>query len=355
MITNLLTASKQWRNRPTDERYSNLEDLKAAVLNRKNASLEGVVDTRDLQVLPVDDSIAIDFNGQSLDLTNWSFSQLCCLASAPSSYLRTLTPELVSQNLNHSLPETRESAKLLLTSNGHTEVRAFTSESYGRIWDIDVVRAVEGLCERNPSWHNPPAYKRTGPDGTEMENAGLYASDRDVFMFFVDEDHQIEVGNEILSRGFFVWNSEVGKSSFGITTFLYRHVCANHIVWGAQEVCEMRVRHSLNAPSRAFTEIMPVLSKYVGSSTSYEAQTIRKAIEYRPARNKEGTLEWLQKKGFTKAVSERAYEYAVQEEGNGTSLWNIVQGLSAMARDRNHVDARVDLERQAGRLLNVLN
>lgn len=355
MATNLLTASYQWRNRPADERFRTIEQLKNAVLNRKNISFEGIVDTRDIKVTPVGDSITLGIDGQSLGMTHWSFGQLCNLSGAPSSYLRSLPVGLVSENLNYALPKTREIARLLLTANGVSTVRAFTSESYGRIWDLDIVKAVEGLCERNPSWHNPPAYARTGTDGTEMENAGLYASDRDIFMFFIDEDHPIEVGNERLSRGFFVWNSEVGKSSFGLMTFLYRYVCGNHIVWGMQEIREIRVRHSLHAPSRAFSEIMPILSKYVESSTSYETQVVKKAMTYRPAGDKEGTIGWLQKNGFTKAVSERAYDYAVKEEGNGTNLWNIIQGLSAMARDRKHIDARVDLERQAGRLLNVLN
>ena len=394
MVTNLLTASNQWQNRPADERFVTLIDLKNAVQDRKNVSFEGIVETQNLKVVPTpvlgsdrgQDSISLDFvvsaqsndyDNRNLDMTHWAFGQISNLAGAPASYLRTLSPELVSQNLNHTLPKTRETAKLLLTVNGRTKVRAFTSESYGRIWDIDVVNAVERLCERNPNWHNPPAYKRNTnrpiPDtdrGTElvpvqtgMENlvlseveaAGLYASDRDIFMFLVDEDHRIEVGNESLSRGFFVWNSEVGKSSFGLMTFLYRYVCGNHIVWGAQEVREIRIRHSLNAPSKAFSEIMPVLNRYVESSASYEEQTIRKAIECHPANDKEGVINWLQKNGFTRVVSERAYEYAVTEEGNGTSLWNIVQGLSAMARDRKHVDARVDLERQAGKLLNSVN
>ncbi|CAG1021096.1 hypothetical protein DOJK_00776 [Patescibacteria group bacterium] len=355
MVTNLLTASQQWRSRPADERFGNLADLKESVQYRKNSSLENIVFLHSLKIVPVKDSISLTYDGQNLDMTNWSFGQLCQLAGAPASYLRTLSPGLVSQNLNYALPKTRESAKVLLTANGHLEIRAFTSESYGRIWDIDVVRAVEGLCESNPSWHNPPAYKRTGTDGTEMENAGLYASDRDVFLFLVDEDHQIEVNGERLSRGFFVWNSEVGKSSFGLTTFLYRYVCGNHIVWGAQEVKEIRIRHSLNAPSKAFSEIIPALRKYVESSSGYETKVIKKAMEYRPARDKEGTIEWLQRNGFTKVVSENAYNYAVREEGNATSLWNIVQGLSAMARDKKHVDVRVDMERQAGRLLNILN
>ncbi len=147
----------------------------------------------------------------------------------------------------------------------------------------------------------------------------------------------------------------MGKSSFGLTMFLYRYVCGNHIVWGVDALREIRIRHSLNAPSKAFSEIMPILLKYAESSTSYETQTIRKAMEYCPANSKDKMVEWLQRRGFTKPVSEKAYEYAVTEEGNGTSLWNIVQGISAMARDRKHIDTRVDLERQAGRLINILN
>lgn len=361
MVTNLLTASSQWQNRPADERFSNLAGLKSAVKDRKNASFEGIVETQNLKVVPTGrdaphcvSTIALDYGNRSLGMTHWAFGQLCNLAGAPASYLRTLPPELVSQNLNHTLPQTRETAKLLLAVNGRAEVRAFTSESYGRIWDLDVVCAVESLCERNPSWHNPPAYKKTA-NGKGMESAGLYASDRDVFMFLVDEDHRIEVGSESLSRGFFVWNSEVGKSSFGLMTFLYRYVCGNHIVWGAQEVREIRIRHSLNAPSKAFSEIMPVLHRYIESPVSYETQTIKKAMEYHPATNQKEVTEWLQKNGFTRPVSEKAFEYAVREEGGGTSLWNIVQGLSAMARDRKHIDARVDLERQAGKLLNSLS
>jgi len=64
MSTNLLTASVQWRNRPADERFRTLEELKNAVLNRRNVSFEGVVETKDLKVTPVNDSIVLDFEGQ---------------------------------------------------------------------------------------------------------------------------------------------------------------------------------------------------------------------------------------------------------------------------------------------------
>ena len=137
MVTNLLTASSQWQNRPDDERFVTLIDLKNAVQDRKNVSFEGIVETQNLKVVPTpvlgsdrgQDSISLDYDNRNLDLTHWAFGQISNLAGAPASYLRTLSPELVSQNLNHTLPKTRETAKLLLTVNGRTMVRAFTSES----------------------------------------------------------------------------------------------------------------------------------------------------------------------------------------------------------------------------------
>lgn len=357
-MSNLMAANQQWRQRPADERFETLLGLKTAVLDRRNISHEGDVKIKDLRVIPGGNNDIVMTMGDApvpLELTHWGFGQLCQMAKAPASYIRSLTPELASANLNYSLPMAKEDAKVLLAYNGKAEARAFTSTTYGRIWDIDVVNAVERITDRNPSWHNPPAYSvKEAVNRSVIVNSGLYASDRDVWMFFVDEDHKIEINGEFLSRGFFVWNSEVGKTSFGITTFMYRYVCNNHIVWGAHDVKDIRIRHSANAPARAFHDIMPKLKNYIESSVITETATIQKAIEYYPGGlTKDGMVDWLTNKGFTRNVSENAYAYAVREEGDGSSLWNIVQGLTAMARDKAHIDDRVGIERQAGRLLEL--
>ncbi len=53
----------------------------------------------------------------------------------------------------------------------------------------------------------------------------LYASDRDVFIFLVDDRNPISFEADgvkrNLFRGFMVWNSEVGSHRFGLMTFLY--------------------------------------------------------------------------------------------------------------------------------------
>ena len=65
----------------------------------------------------------------------------------------------------------------------------------------------------------------------------LYASDRDMFVFLADEDRRIEIPNRrdgkpgSLTRGFFVWNSELGNTTLGGGFFLFDYVCSNRYVW----------------------------------------------------------------------------------------------------------------------------
>ena len=41
-----------------------------------------------------------------------------------------------------------------------------------------------------------------------------------------------------------MWNSEVGKTTLGAGFFLFDYVCCNHIVWGADQYTEIRIRHT---------------------------------------------------------------------------------------------------------------
>ena len=65
----------------------------------------------------------------------------------------------------------------------------------------------------------------------------LYASDRDVFLFLVDDMNPIEAGTlpdgspDLFFRGFYCWNSEVGAKTLGIASFYLRAVCQNRNLW----------------------------------------------------------------------------------------------------------------------------
>jgi hypothetical protein len=358
MSIQLHEASKQWHSRPDDERYLSLADLKAAVLNRKHESWTATPSTASMQVIPSEGGLAIEVMDPTagcrrpLIPTNWAFTQLSQYAQAPAAYLRKLPPELAAINLQWGLERSplRDESLVLARSNGTHELRAMTSTSYGRIWDHQVVEAVEKVNQDN-RWQIPAAtYDRKDPKRATT----LYASDRDVFLFLVDPANPIEVPGEEapLYRGFYTWNSEVGSAVFGLTTFLYRTVCDNRIIWGATDIKELRIRHTGGAPDRFAYEGSRYLQRYAEESGQKLIAGIVKAKQTEiPTKKDESVSDWLQSRGLTKAQAKASYDSAVAEEGKARSIWDIVNGITAYARSIGNTDARVDLEAKAGKLM----
>ena len=355
MSVNLLDAHRQWATRSPDERFSSLESLYDYTRERKYSSHQELLFLHRIQLQESDDGgIVLNGTADSMRLSNWSFGQLSAMAGAPARYLRELSPELASQCLHYGLDPKHQECNALVresksVNNGHTDrlAAAFTSPSYGRIWDADVVErlmeAVEGT-----SWHVPRSKERDG-----SVPSGLYASDRDMFAFMVNDENRIDVGNSKLGRGFFCWNSETGSASFGLATFLYNYVCSNHIVWGAEDFNELRIIHTRFSPYRFKEYAIPLLNEFVGSK-SLETDIkmmVNRAMETPTAKSLDETLKLYQGKRFTKKELEAAWEAGINQGEDVTTVWGMVQGLTAVARDIPHTDKRVNLERRASALL----
>jgi len=369
--TVITKASQQWWNRPDDERYLTLDSLHEATLARANRSRVDIVKVEEL-VAEADEApnspIAIASPQYPvLTPTNWSFNQLCSRAHVPSKWARELGPHYGGANLatyaiNYGLRmlAAKESLQVMALAGEDSEVksvelRALTGQDYGRIYDHRVVEAVIKVNQdAGGRWHVPSAsYQAKNPKRATT----LYASDRDVFMFLVDERNPIEVripgqaDPRRLYRGFMVWNSEVGSATMGIMTFLYDYVCDNRMIWGAREVKELNIRHSSGAPDRFEREATPLLARYAESSVIEVEHSLARAAELQVGKSDEEVVKWLQRKAFGKREAERAIEYAKAEEGDARTLWQIVNGGTAYARSIGKTDDRVAMERKFSGLL----
>jgi Domain of unknown function (DUF932) len=354
----LTQASREWATRPDDQRFLSLGELKAHVMQRKQESWTATPRTTELRVLPQENDLAVQVydptHGENrlLKPSNWSFAQLAQYAGAPASYLRKLPGELAAINLQWGLEhnELRDDALVLAQSNGSNVLRAMTSTSYGRIWDHQVVEAVEKV-NADGRWQIPAAsYATTNP----RRATTLYASDRDVFIFLVDPKNPITVGQEELFRGFYAWNSEVGSAVFGLTTFLYQRVCDNRTIWGATDVQELRIRHTGGAPERFAYEGAKYLRRYAEEGTQKAVEGIQRAQATNIPLNegKGDTVQsWIQARGFTKAQATASVETAQGERGQCRTVWDVVNGITAYARSVPHTDERVQLETKAGKLM----
>lgn len=365
-------VSSEWFSRPDDERYLSLSDLYDAVKARADRATARTVETRAVRVEAARDNaeklaLVIPGRDEPVAPTHWSFGQLASLVGAPAGYLRQLPAPLAGINMQHGLLSHRaELMKTLETEGGRTELRAVTGPDYGRIWDHELVAAVmkiagngtgdtrwkvPGLLDWATMTHNPFV------DVTK-DTTTLYASDRDVFLFLVDDAHPIEAGKlpngdpDLYFRGFYAWNSEVGSKTLGIASFYLRAVCMNRNIWGAEGFEEISIRHSKFAANRFAHEAAPALEQFASSSPMPFMAGIRAARAQVVARDDEDRQSFLRKRGFSKAETEKIIATVLDEEGHPpTSIFDFVQGITALARDKPHQDARLELESKAGRLL----
>jgi len=351
----LMQANKNWANRPDDECYATLDALKSAVTSRRAISRESVRSFGNLSVVPEHGGLTIANKAGHAVPTFSAFGQLCTQVGAPASYLRKLPPELAARNLNYSL-RTNEIVEqdvqvLSCAYDDHTEIRSFNGPNYGRIWDAEVVELAETAVKRSDGkFYNPKSY--------DDNRNGLYASDHDVFIFMIDGGSQLDVGPRAeLNRGFFTWNSETGARMFGCTIFYFNSACGNHIVWGAQHVQSVLIRHSKYGPKRFQREALDGLLRIAEQQDSTMADTVRRAQQYvlPKADDSDAVLMFLNEHGkFTKGESREAVTYALNEEGKCATLWDLIQGLTASARDYVHLDSRNNLEERAGKLLAIV-
>ncbi len=100
-------------------------------------------------------------------------------------------------------------------------------------------------------------------------------------------------------------------------------------------------------------EALPRLAAYAESSVMDVEEQLRRAARKTVTSRDEDVLCWLRAHEFTKKEAEDVIELARVEEGGARTLWQLVQGGTALARRIPHADERVTMERRVSRLLNA--
>lgn len=361
----LMQASHQWATRPDDERFISLDEMSVRLGAERDRSVTRAIASSQVNFAPIggDEIKGLQLhgpNGHPAVLTHWSFGQMAQLAGASSGlqYLRSLPSALAADCLNYGFKYTREIQEfsgLLTFNDARTQVtlRSANGMNYGRVWSADMVDALRGMVGDGVTgdWRVPGVFGK--PVDVTRANTTLFGSDRNLFIFLADETRRVEIPNRrngrsgSMARGFFVWGSEVGAASMGGAFFLFDYVCGNRIVWGAEQYSEIRLRHTKGAPDRWLSEILPILDSYSRSS----GRTVTDAIEAAKAAKIEDAKAWLAARYTKTAAAQYGAAFLADEGRPMESLWDITTGMTAYARSLPHQDARVAIEREAGKVL----
>ena len=375
------TVSSNWWNRPADERFLSLDDLVAFKKADADQMNNKIVNTHKMQVIGLPDEssplapgeIMIEYtdeNGREHlnKPTNWSFNQLANLAGAPAKYLRDLPAPIAADAMQWGLRYNR--SRDLVKAYGHGseggELRATTGPDYGRIFDFEMAQTIRKVAGdqgfKIPGMMTGAANGRAIYDPfvpVTKDTTTLFASDRDMFVFLVDDTRPIEIGKldngdpDLVFRGFYAWNSETGSKTAGIAAMYLRGVCMNRNLWGVENFQEIKIRHTKFAPDRFATEAAPALQSFAHGSTFDFMAGVKAAQDAKIASDEAEALEFLHRRaGLSKTRSRAAAARHLAEEGRPiASVWDAAQGITALARDIPHQDDRIELEKMAGSIL----
>jgi len=378
-------VSSQWFNRPDDQKFLSLDNMLS--FKKKDASLmtSRTVDTHKIKIVgdfdeanPSRGDISIEYQDDNRrehlnTPTNWSFGQLSQLAGAPAGYLKDLPAPIAAECIQWGLRYNRgkELVKVYGAQNEGGELRAATGPDYGRIFDWEILEPIKNLVEDSGGRWKIPGMMTGSNNGmavydpetpVTLDTTTLFASDRDVFVFLVDDRNPIEVGKlangepDLMFRGFYAWNSETGSKTAGIAAMYLRGVCMNRNLWGVENFHEIKIRHTKFAPDRFAMEARPALQSFANGSTYSFVEGVKAAKDAIVARDDEDRLEFLTKRaGLSGRMAKAAAARHLKEEGRPVaSVWDAAQAITAIARDVPHQDARIEVERKAGRLLDLV-
>ena len=375
-------VSSQWYNRPDDQKFLSLDSM----LNFKKVDASRMtsrtVDTHKVKIIgdydeanPSRGNIFVEYtddnNQEHNNLpTNWSFGQLSQLAGAPAGYLRDLPAPIAADCIQWGLKYNRGKELIKVYGNQAQggELRAATGPDYGRIFDWEILEPIKNLVEDSGGRWKVPGMMTGSRDGMAVydpeipvtnETTTLFASDRDVFVFLVDDRNPIEVGKlangepDLMFRGFYAWNSETGSKTAGIAAMYLRGVCMNRNLWGVENFHEIKIRHTKFAPDRFAMEARPALQSFANGSTFSFVEGVKAAKDAKIASDDEERLEFLSKRaGLSGRMAKAAAARHLKEEGRPVeTVWDAAQAITAIARDVPHQDARIEVEKKAGALL----
>ena len=337
-MVNLTHAHKEIYRRSPDECFATLQDLWEHCRARKQASVDRWHPPQLLKAQPAADalSLAVGKDG-AFALNDWSFTQLCRLAGIAKDTVNRLSPDTASRAFLETLPSGNKPLQILTTEQS---VRSIHGVAYTRLWDSDLIMTLREFATD----FQPPQRAMNGA-------SGLYSGEQDMFCFLIDPLGWTEIEGEAFAPGFFVWNSEVGKRSIGMSTFWFQAVCQNHIVWDAVDVTEFSRKHTASVHD-SLSEIRRTIDALVQKRDARKdgfVSLMRKAMAEKLGDDAEEVEKVLSKNGINRSLAKEALAIA-REQGRFT-IWALVDALTRLSGKLGYAGDRTDADQKAASLL----
>ena len=275
-------------------------------------------------------------------MNDWSFSQLCRLAEVAKDTINRLSPETAARALAETLPARGRPTQVL------TE---------GARRPLDPRDELHAALERRPPVDGPRVRGRlrAAAQGVQRRHGALLRRAGHVRLPHRRRPAGQRSRGEAFAPGFFVWNSEVGRRTLGISTFWFQPVCQNHIVWDATEVVEFTAKHTAKV-AESLSEMRRILERLVdrgGTPGGTASRGHRPGDGGEARRRRRGGAEGRSDgNGIPQGIGRQAVKLI---EGKGRfTIFALVDALTRIAREIPNAGDRTELDQKAAGLLKLV-
>lgn len=294
---------------------------------------------------------------REVETTDLCLNQIGNRVGIPRAYLhrmQTDAPELLAKNVNHWFKEAPETRMLRTIDNGKKQARAFLSQRYRPLDNVDLVNAV---------------LPKMLQAGCQIQSCEV--TEKRLYLQAVTARLQGEVKQgDIVQMGVLVANSEVGCGSVKVEPLIYRLVCKNGMVmptamrrhhvgragegdWEEGEASEVFSDETRKLDDRAFwAKVNDVVTHSLTQiALDKELAKMKNATKIDTGKPTEA-VEILQKK-YSLADDETATILSHLAKGGDLSLWGLANAVTRTAEDVASYDRAVELERLGGEVIEL--
>ena len=338
-----------------------LSDLTHAIEDREAVKHDLIVSPTELAVLPPTedrDSLLIQTGGDGfhpMGITDLAHDQIANWSPLGRRYYQLLQeeePELWADNVNTWLGK-GDKPRMLRTQNVTTgngirrSLRAFLSDQYGRFEDIHLMT---------------PVLERIQDRGWEVSHCALTEKRMHIRVGFPTMQGEVKVG-DIVQAGAAFTNSEVGHGTWKSEFFIERLVCLNGMKFPEMFAGFSR-RHITGrqgagwlSPSTLALENELLQSKVADTldmmADKNQFEKVLMLMKDTTAQEIEQPMEAVQVLAQRAGLSnnERLAVEGNLVRGGDSTLWGLVNALTATAKDIPGFDRRAELEDAAGKMM----
>ena len=330
-------------SRSDDQHFATFDALYTHCLDRQRNSEMYWRLPADMIPTDYQDNLRLKLTGsRAFSLTEWSFGQVCKLAGVKKESLNRLKSSTAAQVLMETMPHGPRPLQIFTYDE---TIRSIQTVGYTRIYDSALLELV---MEEAFDFDSPPV----GDSGA----TGLYAGEQDMFAFMIDQKVWIEVGDERFAPGFFIWNSEVGRRSVGLTTFWYQRGCGNHIIWDANTTVSYSRKHTATVDS-VLGDIRLLLKQLVEKSSNRKdsfAKSLSRARQTNLGTCPDEVIKVLNRCGIAMNLVHQAVT-TMADKSDGFTVYNAVDTLTRITGRLRNAGERIEQDSKIGQLLALAN